>query len=237
MGLYPPPPNSLQGWVIPLFYFFFKCLTFRGDICLQRTFTILFFLPLSILFSLFSHSLSLSFHLLSHFPFSFFQTYLYTKILDFFTCFTVKSFRWLWHSPEPQQYQLNLRPKNSTGTEKAETKKFKTGHFQFKVRKWDSRYNLVTVELVLFPYHLIYLRRHLQSNKKGWQENFIYQNKEYTFVVVHGLKSFDGADGFAELLEGRKLKLKRPFFAISSDNYQIVQIHKNLNEYKTLKQL
>ncbi|MGB2116936.1 MAG: tetratricopeptide repeat protein [Flavobacteriaceae bacterium] len=62
-------------------------------------------------------------------------------------------------------------------------------------------------------------------------------NKEYTFVVVHGLKSFDGADGFAELLEGRKLKLKRPFFAISSDNYQIVQIHKNLNEYKTLKQL
>ena len=62
-------------------------------------------------------------------------------------------------------------------------------------------------------------------------------DKEYTFVVVHGLKSFDGADGFAELLEGRKLKLKRPFFAISSDNYQIVQIHKNLNDYKTLKQL
>ena len=41
-----------------------------------------------------------------------------------------------------------------------------TGYFQFKVRKWDSRYNLVTVELVLFPYHLIYLRRHLQSNFK-----------------------------------------------------------------------
>ena len=41
-----------------------------------------------------------------------------------------------------------------------------TGDFQFKVRKWDSRYNLVTVELVLFPYHLIYLRRHLQSNFK-----------------------------------------------------------------------
>ena len=41
-----------------------------------------------------------------------------------------------------------------------------TGYIQFKVRKWDSRYNLVTVELVLFPYHLIYLRRHLQSNFK-----------------------------------------------------------------------
>lgn len=60
-------------------------------------------------------------------------------------------------------------------------------------------------------------------------------DQEKTFVVVHGLKSFDGADGFAELLEGRKLKIKRPYFAISSENYRIIQIHKNLNEYNTLK--
>ncbi|MEP5256057.1 MAG: hypothetical protein ABJQ39_13430 [Winogradskyella arenosi] len=61
-----------------------------------------------------------------------------------------------------------------------------------------------------------------------------------TFVVVHGLKSYQGASGFAELLQseekdkrGRvvKPKITRPYIAISSPNYAIVQRHKNLNAY------
>ncbi|WP_053977082.1 type IX secretion system periplasmic lipoprotein PorW/SprE [Mangrovimonas xylaniphaga] len=51
------------------------------------------------------------------------------------------------------------------------------------------------------------------------------------FVVVHGLKSIDGALGLAEILEGKKYKIKREHFAISSPNYGIVQMHKNVNEY------
>jgi len=65
-----------------------------------------------------------------------------------------------------------------------------------------------------------------------------------TFVVVHGLKSIGGASGFAELLQaderdkrGRliKPKITRPYFAISSPNYAIIQRHKNLNAYLKLQ--
>ena len=41
-----------------------------------------------------------------------------------------------------------------------------TGYLILKMIPWDFWYNLVTVELVRFSYHLIYLRRHLQSNFK-----------------------------------------------------------------------
>ncbi len=51
------------------------------------------------------------------------------------------------------------------------------------------------------------------------------------FVVVHGLKSIEGASGFADLLRERKANITMPYIAISSPNYEIVQRHKNLNEY------
>jgi len=51
------------------------------------------------------------------------------------------------------------------------------------------------------------------------------------FVVVHGLKSAEGASGFAEVLEENKHKIVRDFYSISSSNYEIIQRHKNLNEY------
>jgi tetratricopeptide (TPR) repeat protein len=60
-------------------------------------------------------------------------------------------------------------------------------------------------------------------------------DKNTTLVVVHGLKSIQGARGFADLLTERKSKITRPYFAISSENYGIVQMHKNLNEYIALK--
>ena len=56
-------------------------------------------------------------------------------------------------------------------------------------------------------------------------------NNTTTFVVVHGLKSIEGAKGFGELLKERKSKIVRPYFAISSPNYEILQRHKNLSEY------
>jgi len=52
------------------------------------------------------------------------------------------------------------------------------------------------------------------------------------FVVVHGLKSVQGAFGFVEILESKnKLIVSKPFFGISSKNYQTIQIHKNLEAY------
>jgi len=52
-----------------------------------------------------------------------------------------------------------------------------------------------------------------------------------SFVVVHGLTSAQGATGFAELLKENKQKIERNYYAISSPNYEIVQRHKNLDNY------
>lgn len=62
-------------------------------------------------------------------------------------------------------------------------------------------------------------------------------NSSTRFVVLHGLKSIDGASGFAEILKdnkdrkSKKPKIEREYFSISSQNYQIIQIHKNLESY------
>ncbi|MGJ8665417.1 MAG: tetratricopeptide repeat protein [Patiriisocius sp.] len=56
------------------------------------------------------------------------------------------------------------------------------------------------------------------------------------FVVVHGLDSKLGAEGFGDKLanpakEASAHKITRNSFGISSENYKIVQIHKNLTDY------
>ena len=56
-------------------------------------------------------------------------------------------------------------------------------------------------------------------------------DKNTIFVVVPGLKSIYGAKGFADLLRERKANITRPYIAISSPNYEIVQRHKNLKDY------
>lgn len=75
-------------------------------------------------------------------------------------------------------------------------------------------------------------------------EDLHYHNKvskdmydlEDEFVVVHGFTSHDRALGYAELLKNNKdYRVDRENFVILSDNYQIVQVHKNLQDY--LKQL
>ena len=77
----------------------------------------------------------------------------------------------------------------------------------------------------------------LTTSKDVYDENT-------TYVVVHGLKSIQGASGFAQLLQtGEKDKRGRPakpkitkeYIAISSPNYAIIQRHKNLNAYLKLQ--
>ncbi len=59
-----------------------------------------------------------------------------------------------------------------------------------------------------------------------------YYNPTTHFVIIHGFNTNDGARGFGEVLkENKEYKVKRPFFEISTPNYKIIQIHKNLDEY------
>lgn len=58
-------------------------------------------------------------------------------------------------------------------------------------------------------------------------------NLEDQFVIVHGFKSKDRALGYAELLKFNKdYKVEDQNFVILSSNYKIIQVHKNLQEYK-----
>ena len=58
-------------------------------------------------------------------------------------------------------------------------------------------------------------------------------NLEDEFVVVHGFKSKDFALGFAELIKNNKdYRIKDENFVVLSDNYKIIQVHKNLESYK-----
>ncbi|QQX77583.1 MULTISPECIES: tetratricopeptide repeat protein [Aequorivita] len=59
-----------------------------------------------------------------------------------------------------------------------------------------------------------------------------YYDPQTTLVIVHGLNTKMGARGLGEVLKERKeFKIKHPFFEISSPNYKIIQIHKNLDDY------
>ena len=65
----------------------------------------------------------------------------------------------------------------------------------------------------------------LTISEDGYDTNTI-------FVVVHGLKSYLGTLGFVEILETKnEMIISKPFFGISSKNYQTVQIHKNIETY------
>ncbi|CAL68217.1 tetratricopeptide repeat protein [Christiangramia forsetii] len=57
-------------------------------------------------------------------------------------------------------------------------------------------------------------------------------DSERTFVVVHGLETQSKSLGFQELLrENKNYKIGREAFAMSAENYRIVQIKKNLRDY------
>lgn len=57
-------------------------------------------------------------------------------------------------------------------------------------------------------------------------------NASQSFVVIHYLKERSRAEGLAELLaENKDIRITHPSTVISSDNYKLVQLHKNLEEY------
>ena len=58
-----------------------------------------------------------------------------------------------------------------------------------------------------------------------------FYNNIITFVVVHGLKSYDGSLGLTERLVNSIDIQADSFFVISSDNYKTIQIHKNLDKF------
>lgn len=61
-------------------------------------------------------------------------------------------------------------------------------------------------------------------------------NKTQSFVVIHGLKSESYARDVSDVLaEDKKYKILQPSIIISSDNYKVIQIKKNLEEYKAPK--
>jgi hypothetical protein len=58
-------------------------------------------------------------------------------------------------------------------------------------------------------------------------------NLEDQFVVVHGFRSKDFALGFAELIKNNKdYRIDDENFVILSNNYKIIQVHKNIADYK-----
>lgn len=58
-------------------------------------------------------------------------------------------------------------------------------------------------------------------------------NLETLFVIVHGFKAKDFALGYAELIKNnRDYRIDNENFVILSSNYKIIQVHKNLQDYK-----
>jgi hypothetical protein len=96
---------------------------------------------------------------------------------------------------------------------------------------------------VVFPFKIrndenaIKLKNRLEKaikelNYKNIVSKDIY-NLEDEFVVVHGFPSQDFALGFAELIKNnRDYLIKDENFVVLSDNYKIIQVHKNLESYK-----
>lgn len=64
------------------------------------------------------------------------------------------------------------------------------------------------------------------------KSSFDIYDSQQVFVVVHGFSSIDRAEGFKELLSvNKKYLIKQNSFYITTPNYRIIQIYKNLENY------
>lgn len=97
---------------------------------------------------------------------------------------------------------------------------------------------------VVFPFKIkdneraLELKKRLEASIKDLKYKNIVSKDIYTledqYVVVHGFKSKDFALGYAELLKKNKdYLIKDDNFVILSTNYKIIQVHKNIDEYKS----
>jgi tetratricopeptide (TPR) repeat protein len=71
-----------------------------------------------------------------------------------------------------------------------------------------------------------------ELNYKNYHTSLDVYNVDTIFVVIHGIENVERAGGFGELLRVNKDYgiIKTPV-VISSENYRIVQLHKNLDAY------
>ena len=96
---------------------------------------------------------------------------------------------------------------------------------------------------VVFPFkrskneEALKLKQRLEESIKDLKYSNVVSKDIYTledqFVVVHGFKSKDRALGYVELLANNKdYRIRNQNFVILSSNYKVVQVHKNLQDYK-----
>jgi len=103
--------------------------------------------------------------------------------------------------------------------------------------KWKIVYSFNKEDREAAEAHLIKLNEAIDWYQyKNMSTSIDYYNPDTLFVIIHGLNSRLGGRGFAEVLkEDKKFKINNAYFEISSPNYTIVQIHKNLEDYLNLK--
>ncbi len=96
---------------------------------------------------------------------------------------------------------------------------------------------------VVFPFKIadnenaLKLKKRLEESIKDLKyKNIVSKdiyNLEDQFVVVHGFRSKDFALGYTELIKKNKdYRIKDENFVVLSNNYKIIQVHKNLESYK-----
>jgi tetratricopeptide (TPR) repeat protein len=126
---------------------------------------------------------------------------------------------------QAQNIQTNLLPKIGNSDFIEENDSISSNHkviFQFKNTEPDK---VLTFQKTLDEV----LKSIRYYNLKSSVDVY---NPETKFVIIHGFKNSQVAKTFDQLLtKENKKKIKTPYFAVSSANYQIIQIHKNLDSY------
>lgn len=70
------------------------------------------------------------------------------------------------------------------------------------------------------------------NNQRELKASLDFYDTETWFVVLHGLRTKLGARNRGDALrENKNFKIQHSFFEISTPNYKIVQVHKNLQKY------
>lgn len=70
------------------------------------------------------------------------------------------------------------------------------------------------------------------QNYRDFTTSIDYYDPNSVLLVVHGINSREVAKNFGQnLKDNKQSKVQKPYFEISSENYKIVQLHKNLDTY------
>lgn len=76
----------------------------------------------------------------------------------------------------------------------------------------------------------------LEKDYSKFKVSYDVYNETENFVVIHGISSREFSVYLVELLQTTKdYKIKTPAHVISSENYAVIQVHKNFNQFLELK--